>query len=76
MKIKRQAHGHYQRDPSSTSLKRLLEAKKTFQKTAKKCANKFWLKTSASIQFSADRGNTKSVYDGIRKSLGPTKNNI
>ena len=67
IKIKRQAHVDYQHDPSSTSLKRLREARKTFRKTARKCANEFWLKTSAGIQAAADRGDTKSVYDGIRQ---------
>ena len=40
----------------------------------RKCANEFWLKTDVSIQTAADRGATKSVYDGIRKAVGPTKN--
>ena len=73
IKIKRQAHVDYQHDPSSTSLNRLREARKTFRKTARKCANEFWLTTSAGIQAAADRGDTKSVYDGIRKAVGPTK---
>ena len=71
--IKRQVHVDYQHDPSSTSLNRLREARKTFRKIARKCANEFWLKTSAGIQAAADRGYTKSVYDGIRKAAGPTK---
>ena len=28
---------------------------------------------SAHIQDTADRGDTKSVYEGIRKAVGPTK---
>ena len=73
IKIKRQAHLDYQHDPSCTNLKSLREARKTFRKAARKCANEFWLKTSAGIQAAADRGDTKSVYDGIRKAVGPTK---
>ena len=50
IKIKRQAHVDYQNHPSSTSLKSLREARKIFQKTTTKCANEFWLTTSAGIQ--------------------------
>ena len=49
-KVKRQAHVDYQHDPSSTNLKRLREAKKTFRKTTRKCTNQFRLKTSASTR--------------------------
>ena len=48
-------------------------ARKTFRKTARKYANEFRLKTSASIQAATDRGDTKSVYDEIKKAVGPTK---
>ena len=41
IKIKQQPHVDYQHDPSNTSLKRLLEERKTFRKTARKCANEF-----------------------------------
>ena len=49
-------------------------ARKTFRKTARKYANEFRLKTSASIQAATDRGDTKSVYGGIRKAVDPLKN--
>ena len=42
--------------------------------TAKKCANEFWFITSAGIQVVTDIGDTKSVYDGIKKLVRPTKN--
>ena len=57
--IKQQAHVDYQHDPISKGLKRLHEARKTFQKAARKCANKFWLKIRASIHAAADKGDTK-----------------
>ena len=41
--------------------------------TERRCATEFWLKTSASIQPAADKGDTKSVFDGIRKAVGHTK---
>ena len=70
---KRRAHVDYQHDQRSTSLNRLCEARKIFRRTARKLANEFWSKTNVSIQAAADRGNTKSVYDEIRKAVGPTK---
>ena len=73
IKVKRQAHVEYQHEQSCTSLNRLREARKVFRRTARKCTNEFWLKTSASIWFAADRGDTKSVYHGIRKVVGPSK---
>ena len=73
IKIKRQVYVDYQHDPSNASLKRLRDARKTFRKTARKCANEFWLTISAGIQAVADRGDYKSVYDGIRKTVGPTQ---
>ena len=76
LKKKRQAHVDYQRDPSSTCLNRLREARKNFRRAARKCATEFWLKASARIQAAADRGDTKSVYEGIRKAVGPTKRSI
>ena len=72
IKVKRQAHVDYQYDASCTSLEWLRKARKTFRKTARKCAKEFWLKTSAGIRAAADRGDTKSVYDVIRKTVGPT----
>ena len=41
--------------------------------TMNKCTKSFWLKTSSSIQAAADRGDIKSVCDGIGKAVGPTK---
>ena len=73
IKAKLQAYVEYQHDQSIMSLNRLREARKVFRRTPKNYANEFWLKTSASIKAAADRADTKSVYDGIRKAVGPTK---
>ena len=45
----------------------------SFQWTARKCATEFLLKASVFIQDAADRGDTKSVYEVIRKAIGLTK---
>ena len=63
----------YQYDPKSTSLNGLRETGKIFRRTLRKPASQFCLKTSASIQAAADKGDTKSVHHGIRKAVGPTK---
>ena len=44
-----------------------------FRRAARKCATEFWLNASAGIQAAADKRDTKSVYEGIRKAVGPTK---
>ena len=72
LEIKRQAYVDYQHDQSCSSQKRLCEARKNFRRIARKCGTGFWLKASARIQDAADRGNTKSVYEEIRKAVGST----
>ena len=42
------------------------------RKSARRCANDYWLKLSQDIQHAADTGNIRGVYDGIRKATGPT----
>ena len=39
-----------------------------------KCATELWLKANARIHGAADREDTKSVYEGIRKAVEPAKN--
>ena len=60
-------------DQSSTSLKKLREAIKTYPETARKQTNEFWSKASARIQAATDQGDTKLVYEGTRKAVRPTK---
>ena len=49
IKVKPPAHAEYQHEPSSISLNRSHKARKIFWSTARKCSNKFWLKTITSI---------------------------
>ena len=46
------------------------------QRTARRCANDFWIQLCESIQHAAYTGNTTGVYDGIKKAIGPTKSKI
>ena len=41
-------------------------------RTARCCANDYWLKLCESIQNSVDSGNVRGMYDGIKKAVGPT----
>lgn len=61
------------RCPSSVSLTQVKEAKAAVQRTARRCANDFWLKLSADIQTSADTGNIKAMFEGLKKAFGPSK---
>ena len=38
------------------------------RKSARRCANDYWLKLSQEIQQAAENGNIRGVYDGIRKA--------
>ena len=41
-------------------------------RTARRCANEYWVELSNSIQQAADTGNARGMYEGIKKALGPT----
>ena len=70
---KRQAFLEYANHPNPKTLGTLRAARKAVQRTARKCANEFWLKLSDSIQKSADRGDAKSVFSGLKRAFGPAK---
>ena len=42
------------------------------QRTARCCANDYWIKLSQRIQADADFGNTGGMYEGIKEATGPT----
>ncbi|XP_047103660.1 uncharacterized protein LOC124722564 [Schistocerca piceifrons] len=48
------------------------EAKNRARQTSRRCANNYWRNLSADIQKAADSGDIKAMYDGIKKSVGPT----
>ena len=51
----------------------LRSARGLSQKTARRCANDYWLNLAQGIQTAADSGNIGGVYSGIKKAVGPTK---
>ena len=70
---KRQAFLKYKRDPSEANKLRLRAQQNLAKRTAKECANNYWLELGDSIQRDSDRGNLKGMYDGIRKACGPVE---
>ena len=70
---RRSAHLEYKRSPSQRNLQEYRSAKSKVQRLARQCANDYWLQLCQSIQLSADTGNIRGIYDGIKKAMGPTK---
>jgi hypothetical protein len=71
IEAKRAAHVSYRRVPSVANLESLRRARGDAQRTARRCANEYWLQLSENIQTAADLGRTQDMYSGIRKALGP-----
>ena len=53
------------------TLSELKQARKDVQKAARQCANDYWIKLCESIQNASDKGNIRSMYEGIKKACGP-----
>ena len=72
IETKREALLAYKHNPCEKTLSALRSARSIAQRTARRCANDYWLKLCESIQNSADCGNVRGMYDGIKKAVGPT----
>jgi uncharacterized protein YbdZ (MbtH family) len=70
---KRKALLAYKMSPNPGTLNALRLARKHAQQLARQCANTFWLNLCNSIQSAADTGNTRGLFDGIKKAIGPPK---
>ena len=68
---KRKALLAYKTTPSPSTLADLKAARKASQQTARHCANTYWLNLCSSIQTTADTGNARGMYEGIKKATGP-----
>ena len=73
IEAKRNALQNYQRNPSSSSLEALREARRRANVKCKICANNFWMNLCAEIQSAADTGNSRGMFEGIKKAIGPTQ---
>uniref|UniRef100_A0A2C9M8M8 Uncharacterized protein n=1 Tax=Biomphalaria glabrata TaxID=6526 RepID=A0A2C9M8M8_BIOGL len=49
-------------------------ARANAQRTARICANEYWVELSENIQLAAQVGNIRGMYEGIKKALGPSQN--
>lgn len=73
IEAKRAAFAEYKRSPDGKNLKALRSARSKVQQTARRCANEYWQELSQDIQKAAETGNTRGMYEGIKKALGPTQ---
>ncbi|XP_076030147.1 uncharacterized protein LOC143018559 [Oratosquilla oratoria] len=69
---KRKALLNYKREPSEKTLAALRKARNDAQRLARRSANDYWLILCQNIQVSADCGNIRAMYDGMKKSFGPS----
>lgn len=69
---KRQALVNWKQTPSQQNLESLRRSRKESQKTARKCANDYWLQLCSTIEQASTTGNIKAMYEGIRQATGPS----
>ena len=75
-KAKRKALLAQKAKPSPHTLEALRVARKKAQQTAWHCANTYWLDLCSSIQTAVETGNARGMYEGIKKTTGPTPTKI
>ena len=63
----------YKRLPNQRNLQLVRDARNEVQKSARRCANDFWLELCRGIQTAVDTGNIRGMYEGIKKATGPTQ---
>ncbi|RDD64003.1 hypothetical protein DU478_22495, partial [Thalassococcus profundi] len=66
----------YKRKPCEKTLAAYREARNNAKRVARRCANDYWLKLCSDIQTSADCGNTRAMYEGMKKAFGPSVTKI
>ena len=67
----------YKRDPSQKNLLALRAARNKAQRTARRCANNYWLQLSERIQQASLTGNTNDMNVGIKQPTGkPVKKTV
>jgi hypothetical protein len=54
------------------TLSELNQARNEVQKAARQCANNYRLQLCENIQNACDNGYTRGMYEGIKKTIGPT----
>ena len=66
---KRAALLNYKQDPSEKTLAALRRARSETQRIARQCANNYWQNLCQSIQTSADCGNIRAMYEGMKNAF-------
>lgn len=66
----------YKRRPCAKTLAAYREARNNAKRVARSCANDYWLKLCNDIQTSADSGNTRAMYEGMKRAFGPSVTKI
>ncbi|XP_076462059.1 uncharacterized protein LOC143294568 [Babylonia areolata] len=59
--------------PSEKTHAALKKARNDTKRIARRCASDYWLNLCQNIQLSADCGNIRGMYDGMKKSLRPMR---
>ncbi|XP_037774603.1 craniofacial development protein 2-like [Penaeus monodon] len=76
IEAKRAALINHKREPSVKSLAALRKARNDAQRIVRRCANDYWINLCESIQLSADCGNIRGMYEGMKKAFGSSINKI
>ena len=69
---KRKALLAHKKEPSTKTLTVLRSARSNAQRTARRCANDYWRSLCMTIQLSANIGNVRGMYEGMKKAFGPS----
>ena len=76
IEVKKMALINYKREPSKKTFAAIRKPKDDAERIAEHFANDYWLNLCQGIQLSADYGNLRGMYDGMRKVFGPCINKI
>ena len=68
--------GEYKQSPTEQNLQTLQAARSKVQCIARHCANEYLTEHSEMIMMAATMGNTRGMYDGIKKALGPMQSKM
>lgn len=66
----------YKCEPCEKTLIAYREARNNAKRVARRCANDYWIKLCSDIQTAADCGNTRAMYEGMKKVFGPNVTKI
>jgi len=66
----------YEKCPNLWTHAALTSVQINIQRIARQCANGYWQQLCEGNQCSDEAGNTKCMYSGIKKALGPTVNGV